>query len=134
MCRVDVLSCSWWSCSRHRRTRTACCRATSGSALSCPPSRHSPVVLYVSHLPEDILFIFSFTCDTCWIELPGQYMCGCKMCTWLLQEKIELPVRRTKAPARPQKERFIRDDNSASSSADSESGELQMAFSPPHLA
>ena len=40
----------------------------------------------------------------------------------LLQEKIELPVRRTKTPARP-KEKFIRDDDSASSIAESEGGE-----------
>ena len=48
-----------------------------------------------------------------------------------MQEKIELPVRRTKTPARPKREEFIRDDDSASSSAASEGGELQMATRSP---
>ena len=41
----------------------------------------------------------------------------------LLQEKVEMPVlKKKKTPARPKKETFLRDDDSASSTAPSEGG------------
>ena len=45
--------------------------------------------------------------------------------TWpkLLQEKVEMPVlKKKKTPARPKKETFLRNDDSASSTAPSEGG------------
>ncbi len=53
----------------------------------------------------------------------------------LLQEKVEMPVlKKKKTPARPKKETFLRDDDSASSTAPSEGGALLLIFPYPEPA